>query len=167
MVKLQVKPNVGHSEGASAITSIIKTVLALEHQTIPPNVYFEKPNPKSKFLRMFYLITITDSRSLVSFKEAKLQVPVEATPWPKDRIERASVNSFGIGGTNAHVCLSFLSSFSFFCNKILIFLAHFGLCFFLLSRAIFAGCLEERARSSASVSLRKKRVFSQSKSRGD
>ena len=43
-----VKPNLGHSEGSSGITSVIKSVLALEHKTIPPNIKFGKPNPKSK-----------------------------------------------------------------------------------------------------------------------
>jgi 3-oxoacyl-(acyl-carrier-protein) synthase len=42
-----VKPNVGHSEGCSGITSVIKAVLALEHRTIPPNIKFLEPNPKS------------------------------------------------------------------------------------------------------------------------
>ncbi|UKZ74593.1 hypothetical protein TrVFT333_002263 [Trichoderma virens FT-333] len=42
-----VKPNVGHGGGASGITSLIKSVLALEHQTIPPNIKFSKPNPTS------------------------------------------------------------------------------------------------------------------------
>ncbi|OKP09596.1 Lovastatin diketide synthase LovF [Penicillium subrubescens] len=40
------KPNVGHSEGASGITGVIKGVLALQHKTIPPNIYFRTPNPK-------------------------------------------------------------------------------------------------------------------------
>lgn len=88
-----VKPNVGHSEGASGITSIIKSVLALENKTIPPNIKFTRPNPK------------------IPFKDAKLQVPVEATPWPQDRYERISVNSFGIGGANAHVILESRDSF--------------------------------------------------------
>jgi 3-oxoacyl-(acyl-carrier-protein) synthase len=44
----QVKPNVGHSEGASGITSLIKAVLALENRTIPPNIKFSTPNPKSR-----------------------------------------------------------------------------------------------------------------------
>ncbi|KAH8432819.1 uncharacterized protein LDX57_010448 [Aspergillus melleus] len=79
-----VKPNVGHSEGASGITSIIKCVLALEHNLIPPNVHFRTPNPK------------------IPFDSAKLCVPVDPTPWPADRRNRVSVNSFGIGGTNAH-----------------------------------------------------------------
>jgi len=43
-----VKPNLGHSEGSSGITSVIKSVLALEHKTIPPNIKFSKPNPKSR-----------------------------------------------------------------------------------------------------------------------
>ncbi|KAJ5748316.1 ketoacyl-synt-domain-containing protein [Penicillium nucicola] len=44
-----VKPNVGHSEGASGITSIIKTVLALEKRIIPPNIFFKSPNPGIPF----------------------------------------------------------------------------------------------------------------------
>ncbi|KAM0323503.1 hypothetical protein ACHAQA_008783 [Verticillium albo-atrum] len=81
------KPNFGHSEGASGITSVIKMMLALERGQIPPNNHFEIPNPK------------------IPFEEWKLKVPVELTPWPKDREERAGVNSFGIGGSNAHVLL--------------------------------------------------------------
>ena len=38
----------------------------------------------------------------VSILSTRLQVPVEALPWPERR-ERVSVNSFGIGGANAHV----------------------------------------------------------------
>ncbi|RYO91602.1 hypothetical protein DL764_008270 [Monosporascus ibericus] len=45
-----VKPNVGHSEGASGITSMIKAILALEHETIPPNINFAVPNPKKVLL---------------------------------------------------------------------------------------------------------------------
>ncbi|KAJ5887882.1 type I iterative PKS [Penicillium taxi] len=82
-----VKPNVGHSEGASGITSVIHSVLALENRTIPPSVHFQNPNPS------------------IPFEQAKLKVAVEPTPWPKDRSERISINSFGIGGTNAHVIL--------------------------------------------------------------
>lgn len=89
-----VKPNVGHSEGASGLTSLIKSVLSLEHQTIPPNIKFTSPNPK------------------IAFQEAKLTVPVDSTPWPEDRCERASVNSFGIGGSNAHVILDSARSFN-------------------------------------------------------
>ncbi|KAH1919746.1 hypothetical protein KXV48_007179, partial [Aspergillus fumigatus] len=80
-----VKPNVGHSEGCSGITSLIKAVLALEHKTIPPNIKFRNPNPK------------------IPFVEKKLVVPIQPTPFPLDKAERISVNSFSIGGSNAHV----------------------------------------------------------------
>ena len=43
----QVKPNMGHSEGASGLTSLIKAVLALENKMIPPNIKFKTPNPNS------------------------------------------------------------------------------------------------------------------------
>ncbi|KAJ5631672.1 fatty acid synthase S-acetyltransferase [Penicillium longicatenatum] len=43
--------------------------------------------------------------SEVPFKEANLHVAKELLPWPEDRDERVSVNSFGIGGSNAHVIL--------------------------------------------------------------
>ncbi|KFZ23643.1 hypothetical protein V502_01879 [Pseudogymnoascus sp. VKM F-4520 (FW-2644)] len=87
-----VKPNVGHSEGASGLTSIIKAVLALERKVIPPNINFCTPNPK------------------IPFEEANLRVPTEPIPWPAGFSERVSVNAFGIGGANAHVILDSASS---------------------------------------------------------
>ena len=51
----QVKPNVGHSEGASGTTSLIKAILALKHKIIPPNIHFSDPNPKSVVLPMHSL----------------------------------------------------------------------------------------------------------------
>ncbi|KAK2831972.1 Type I Iterative PKS, partial [Arthroderma sp. PD_2] len=82
-----VKPNLGHAEGASGLTSVLKAVLALENRTIPPNIKFTSPNPN------------------IPWDEAKLRVPLEPTPWPENRDERVSVNSFGIGGTNAYIIL--------------------------------------------------------------
>ncbi|OAL66032.1 polyketide synthase [Trichophyton rubrum] len=89
-----VKPNIGHSEGASGITSIIKATLALENKTIPPNIHFNNPNPK------------------VPFDSARLQVPLEPTTWPHDRSERVSINCFGVGGTNVHVIIDSAASFA-------------------------------------------------------
>ncbi|OJJ41665.1 hypothetical protein ASPWEDRAFT_167672 [Aspergillus wentii DTO 134E9] len=89
-----VKPNIGHSEGASGLTSLIKAVLALENQVVPPNINFNTPNPR------------------IPFAEKKLTVPVESTPWPQDRDVRISVNSFGMGGVNAHVVLESAESFT-------------------------------------------------------
>lgn len=88
-----VKPNVGHGEGASGVTSIIKAVLALEKNEIPPQVNFSTPNPD------------------IPFERARLVVPLEATPWPKDRPKRISINSFGLTGANAHAILESADSY--------------------------------------------------------
>jgi acyl transferase domain-containing protein len=93
-----IKPNVGHSEGASGISSVIKAVMALEHKTIPPNVNFSTPNPK------------------IPFEEHNMKVPLSPVPWPEGRLERISVNCFGIGGSNAHVIIDSADSFGFY-NK--------------------------------------------------
>lgn len=87
------------------MSSVIKMVLALEHKTIPPNINFKKPNPNSKSMRLdFHLQKLIFVE--VPWEQGKLKVPVNATPWPKDRAERVGVNSFGIGGANAHVSQS-------------------------------------------------------------
>ncbi|KAL4863553.1 hypothetical protein BDV12DRAFT_206394 [Aspergillus spectabilis] len=82
-----VKPNIGHSEGASGLSSVIKMVLALENRTIPPNINFTTPNPR------------------IPFGPARLRVPVECEPWPEGKAERVGLNGFGIGGANGHVLL--------------------------------------------------------------
>ena len=48
----QIKPNLGHGEGAAAITTIMKAVISLEHRTIIPNIKFNVPNPASKSLQV-------------------------------------------------------------------------------------------------------------------
>jgi acyl transferase domain-containing protein/SAM-dependent methyltransferase len=87
-----IKPNLGHTEAASGLVSLLKMVKALQNRIIPPNIKFTSPNPN------------------IPFEEAKLVVPTEAMPWPEDRLERVSVNSFGIGGANAHVILESAAS---------------------------------------------------------
>ncbi|TLD14471.1 hypothetical protein PspLS_11221 [Pyricularia sp. CBS 133598] len=78
-----VKSNIGHLEGASGLAGLIKIVLALEKAIIPPNADFE-------------------ANSNLHLDELKLQVPTEAVPWPTEGLRRASVSSFGYGGSNAH-----------------------------------------------------------------
>ncbi|KAI9150039.1 LOW QUALITY PROTEIN: Highly reducing polyketide synthase lcsB [Paramyrothecium foliicola] len=82
MLITSVKPNVGHSEGAAGITSLIKAVLSIEHRQVPPNIHFKEPNPA-----------------------------IEVETWPQGRAERVSVNSFGIGGVNAHVVVESLEEY--------------------------------------------------------
>ena len=80
-----VKTNIGHLDAAAGVASFIKTVLALEHESIPPSLNFERPNPQIDFADRFF----------VNDKLAE---------W-KTSPRRAGVSSFGIGGTNAHVVL--------------------------------------------------------------
>ncbi|KAJ5087107.1 hypothetical protein NUU61_008414 [Penicillium alfredii] len=82
-----VKANLGHGEGASGLTSIIKAVMALENKMFPPQVNFVTPNPR------------------IPFEDARLVVPRKPVSWPASRPERISVNSFGITGANARVIL--------------------------------------------------------------
>lgn len=89
-----VKPNMGHTEAASGLVSLIKMVKALENRTIPPNIRFKTPNPN------------------IPFKEAKLTVPLDPQPWPEGRLERISLNSFGVGGANAHAILESAKTFN-------------------------------------------------------
>jgi acyl transferase domain-containing protein len=49
---------------------------------------------------------------LVPFSESRLTVPTEVIAWPRDRLQRISVNSFGLGGANAHVIVDAASSTS-------------------------------------------------------
>ncbi|MCX6968771.1 MAG: SDR family NAD(P)-dependent oxidoreductase [Verrucomicrobia bacterium] len=81
-----VKTNIGHLEAGSGIAGIIKTALVLHHGEVPPNLHFEKPNPD------------------IDFAKWKIRVPVAAEKLPRtDAV--AAINSFGFGGTNAHVIL--------------------------------------------------------------
>lgn len=83
-----VKGNIGHLDVAAGIAGLIKTVLALEHQTLPPSLHFQKPNPKLELDGSpFYIVNATHSW--------------ESGVSPR----RAGVSSFGVGGTNAHVIL--------------------------------------------------------------
>lgn len=83
-----VKTNIGHLEGAAGVAGLIKAALALQRRQIPPNLHYERPNPA------------------IPFAELALRVPVALEPWPATAGSRyAGVNSFGYGGTNAHVVL--------------------------------------------------------------
>jgi acyl transferase domain-containing protein len=81
-----IKTNVGHTESASGIAGLLKAVMSLRHEAIPPHRHFSKPNPG------------------IAWSELPLAVPTTLTPWPRgERMRRAGVSSFGFSGTNAHV----------------------------------------------------------------
>lgn len=56
----------------------------------------------------------------VPFEVGKLEVPIDILPWPEDKEARVSVNSFGIGGANAHVSQSLDTPLSFLRGRVLI-----------------------------------------------
>ncbi|MFB7915594.1 amino acid adenylation domain-containing protein [Streptomyces sp. NPDC056061] len=83
-----VKTNIGHTESAAGVAGLIKTVLCLKHRRIPPHINLERIN------------------AAIDAESAPYRIPTEPTDWPEHRgPARAGVNSFGFGGTNAHVVL--------------------------------------------------------------
>jgi acyl transferase domain-containing protein/NADPH:quinone reductase-like Zn-dependent oxidoreductase/SAM-dependent methyltransferase/acyl carrier protein len=83
-----VKTNIGHLEAAAGVAGLIKAALVLKHRTIPPNLHFLNPNPN------------------IPFEDLQLRVPQSLEAWPDDSGPGvAGVNSFGFGGTNAHVLM--------------------------------------------------------------
>ena len=82
------KTNVGHLEPASGMAGLLKVVLALKHRAIPASLHFETPNPN------------------IAFDELNLRVVTEFTKLEDNGAPAVmGVNSFGFGGTNAHVVL--------------------------------------------------------------
>jgi acyl transferase domain-containing protein len=92
-----VKTNIGHLEAAAGIAGLIKVVLCLQHQEIPPNLHFKTLNP------------------YISLAETAFAIPTQSQPWqikPNSSGENgvelrlAGISSFGFGGTNSHVIVS-------------------------------------------------------------
>ncbi len=83
-----VKTNIGHLEAASGVAGLVKTSLILKNRQVPPHLHFHNPNPD------------------IPFDELQLRVPTTLESLPEsDGPTLAGVNSFGFGGTNAHVVL--------------------------------------------------------------
>ncbi len=81
-----VKANIGHLEAAAGVIGMVKAMLALRHDAIPPQVHFTKLSPH------------------ISLAGTRLEVPTRLIEWPAGPTPRcAAVSSFGVGGTNAHV----------------------------------------------------------------
>ncbi|KML70142.1 type I polyketide synthase [Pectobacterium peruviense] len=83
-----VKTNIGHTDAASGMASLIKASLALETGKLPASLHFESPNPNIEF---------ETSPFVMNTELSELE--------PSETPHRALVNSFGVGGTNACVIL--------------------------------------------------------------
>ncbi|MEU3783215.1 beta-ketoacyl synthase N-terminal-like domain-containing protein, partial [Streptomyces sp900129855] len=81
-----VKSQIGHTKAAAGAVGLLKAVLALRHRTYPPTIKVDRPNPQLPLAGSpFYLNT-----------ELRPWVHAPGTP------RRASVSSFGFGGSNFH-----------------------------------------------------------------
>lgn len=93
-----VKSMIGHTKTVAGLASLIKTVLALDHQTLPPTLGVETPSER------------------FDFAHSPFYVNTETRPWIEEfdqQPRRAAVSSFGFGGTNFHVVLEeYRGSFS-------------------------------------------------------
>ncbi|WP_280269766.1 polyketide synthase Pks13 [Nocardia wallacei] len=82
------KTNFGHLESGAGAASLAKTIMALQHNVIPPNIGFAGPNP------------------YIPFEQAHLKVVDEPTEFPRySGRATIGVSGFGFGGTNAHVVI--------------------------------------------------------------
>jgi len=80
-----VKTNVGHLEAAAGVAGLIKVVLALRNEEVPPSLHFNEPNPLIPWQ-----------------KYPQMEVAKEPGPWASPE-RLAGISSFGFSGTNAHV----------------------------------------------------------------
>jgi 8-amino-7-oxononanoate synthase len=81
------KANIGHTMSAAGIAGLIKAALAVHHKTIPPLANWSAPHPSH------------------DLEDGTFTVPTAPTPWRSITPRRATVSSFGFGGTNGHVVL--------------------------------------------------------------
>ena len=81
-----VKTNFGHLESAAGVAGLIKLVLSLQHQEIPPHLHLKNPS------------------SQIPWNELAIRVPTQLTPWqPINDKHIAGLSSFGFSGTNTHI----------------------------------------------------------------
>ncbi|MBU9167676.1 type I polyketide synthase [Burkholderia gladioli] len=85
-----IKTNIGHLETASGMAGLLKAVLCLKHRAVPRSLHFVTPNPA------------------IDFEGGRLRVADRYTPLDAadDVPLTIGVNSFGFGGTNAHIVLT-------------------------------------------------------------
>jgi acyl transferase domain-containing protein len=84
-----VKTNLGHTSAAAGTASVIKVLLAMKHQKIPPSLHFHRENEH------------------ISFKDSPFYVNTRLTEWEKPAgfPRKAAVSSFGYSGTNVHLVI--------------------------------------------------------------
>lgn len=92
-----VKSNVGHCESAAGIIGIIKILLQMKYKMLVPSIHSKVLNPNINFLNTPFYV----QQNLQKWEKVRLQ---ENGVW-KEYPRRAAINSFGAGGSNAHILL--------------------------------------------------------------
>ena len=82
-----VKTNIGHTDTAAGVASLIKVAMQLHHRQMAPSLGYERPNPS------------------IDFETSPFKVNDRLTDWTSNGPRLAGVNSLGVGGTNAHVVM--------------------------------------------------------------
>ncbi len=84
-----IKSQIGHTKAAAGAAGLIKATLALHQRALPPTIKVEQPEPA------------------LAIDESPFYLNTQARPWVRGDAHprRASVSSFGFGGTNFHVTL--------------------------------------------------------------
>ncbi|MGL4576058.1 MAG: type I polyketide synthase, partial [Burkholderiaceae bacterium] len=89
-----VKSQIGHTKSAAGAAGLFKIIMALHHKVLPPTIKITQPNPK------------------LALEQSPFYLNTQARPWIRgsainglDHPRRASVSSFGFGGTNFHLTL--------------------------------------------------------------
>ncbi|HTI23723.1 MAG TPA: type I polyketide synthase [Kutzneria sp.] len=80
-----IKGNIGHTKAAAGVAGLLKAILAVHHQVIPPATGHVDPHAE------------------LTGDSPALRVPNGPELWPADQPVRAGVSSMGFGGINAHV----------------------------------------------------------------
>ncbi|XP_056375353.1 uncharacterized protein LOC130273108 isoform X2 [Hyla sarda] len=81
-----VKGNIGHTESAAGVAGLIKVLLMMHHEMIPPSLHYSKET------------------GIKIIEESNLEIPTSPEKWPEEAAfgRMAGINSFGFGGTNSH-----------------------------------------------------------------
>jgi len=85
-----VKANVGHLLTGAGAAGLLKVLLSLRHNTLPPVANFQKASDK------------------IPLDQSPFRALTKSQPWekrPDGRPRRAAINGFGFGGINAHVLI--------------------------------------------------------------
>ena len=87
-----LKANIGHGEASAGVASLIKTLIMLQHNTIPPHIGIK---------------TTMNKAFPPDLKERGVRIALEKTHWPcpKGGKRRAYLNNFGASGGNTGLLL--------------------------------------------------------------